>query len=372
MKYLTEEEELMLDAVKEFCESEVRPRIDEIESDTYPSDLYARMVELGLPTFTLPTEYGGLSGRMVAKVAMEAELSKANMTVGMSGMDCSVASLIVKTGTEEHKKLYLPDLMDAPGGFGFTEPGAGSDSSAMQTTAVKDGDEWVINGQKTFISFCKQAKVFLVSARTNETGEGGISTFLVRHDDPGFKIGSVFHKLGMHGSDTGELFFEDLRVPAVAMIGVENKGLHGVLALLDEARIGIAAVALGLAQEALDKAIEFSKQRVAFGGPIAAKQGIQWYIADMATKVEAAKTLLYQTARMFDEGERITTAAAMAKYYCTQVALDVTNKAVSINGGYGLMRDNGVERLYRDAKMCSIIEGTDEIMKVVISRAYLR
>lgn len=372
MNYLNEEQELMLNAVKEFTEKELRPRIADIENDNFPTDLYHKVLEMELPTFTLPSQYGGLDGATVAKVAMQTEMAKANMTMAMCSFDCSVASLLVKQGTDEQKKKYLPDLLDAPGGFGFTEPGAGSDSGGIQTYAVKEGDEWVINGQKTFISFCNQAKVFLVSAKTNETEPGGISTFLVHRDTPGFKVGSVFHKLGLHGSDTGELFFDDMHVPAVALIGPENKGLHGVLALLDEARIGIAACALGIAEESLDRAVTFAKERLAFGKPIATKQGLQWYIAEMATQMEAAKAYLYQTARMLDEGENITTAAALAKHVCTQAALYCSDKAVSINGGYGITADNEVERLYRDAKMCAILEGTDEIMKVVISRAFLR
>ncbi|MEG2478495.1 acyl-CoA dehydrogenase family protein, partial [Gordonibacter sp.] len=372
MSYLNEDQELMLDAVREFAQTELRPRVlTELERDIFPYDLLDRMKELGLPLMAMPEEYGGLGESMVAHVAIEKEVAKENMTMALIGTNCVVASLIVRMGTQEQKDRYLPDLLETPGGFAFTEPAAGSDASGIEATAVKDGDEWVINGQKTFISFINQANYFLISARTNETGDGGISAFLVPKDTPGLKLGSIFHKLGLRGSDTGELFFEDVRVPAIAMIGKENKGLHAALSLLDEARLGVASCAVGLAEAALEKSVEYVKGRVAFGRPLATKQGLQWYAAEMETKISAARALLFEVANDYDEGRSITVGAAKAKLFATSVAVEVTDRAIQMCGGYGLIEDYGVERLYRDARTCAIIEGTDEILKIVVSRQVL-
>lgn len=369
MTYLNEDQELMLDAVKEFCETKLAPRVlTDIEQDIFPDDLFKQMQEMGITSLTLPEEYGGAGESTVLKTMIEEEIARHSMSLALIGTDSSVAHLVIRFGTPEQQAEYVPQLLETPGAFAFTEPGGGSDVSALTTTAVKDGDEWVINGQKTFISFVNQCDYFLVAARTNETGDGGITTFLVHRDTPGFKIGSVFHKLGMKCSDTGELFFDNVRVPQSAMIGKENKGMHAVLSLLDEARLGVAAVALGIAEEAMDRAATFAKERIVFGKPVAAKQGIQWYFTDMKTKIEATRALVMQVASDLDEGKRITTGAAMAKYYASEVALEVTSRAVSICGGYGLMNDYGVERLFRDAKCCSIIEGTSEVLKLVIAR----
>lgn len=372
MGYLNEDQELMLDSVKELVENELRPRVQtELEKDVFPFDVYDKMKDMGLHNLMLPTEYGGAGEGMVAQVAIVKEIAKENLTMALLGVNGVVASLIVRMGTDEQKEKFLPDLVANPGGFAFTEPVAGSDIGGIQTTAVKDGDEWVINGQKTFITGINQCDWFLIAARTNETGDGGISTFLVNKNMPGFKVGSIFRKLGIHASDTGELFFEDLRVPAMNMIGKENKGMHAALGLLDEARISVGAAAIGVAEAALEKAAEYVKERIAFGKPLAAKQGLQWYAAEMYTKISAANALMYDTARKFDEGKNVTVEAAELKLFGAKVAQEVTDLAVNMCGGYGLMADFGVERLYRDAKVCSIIEGTDEVMKMVISRAAL-
>lgn len=372
MSCLNENQELMLDSVKAFCKEELTPDvIAEIENEAFPESLIGRMRDLGLPSLLLPEEYGGSAESMVCKVAIEKEIAKYNMSAAIIGTDCSVADLLLKVGTNGQKEKYLPEIIEKGAGFGFTEPTAGSDASGIQTTATRDEDGWIINGQKTFISFVNQCQYFLVSARTSGADGNGISAFLVSRDLPGFKVGSIFHKIGMKGSDTGELFFEDMHVPADAMVGPENKGLGAVLALLDEARLGTASVAVGIAEAAIEKASEFAKERIAFGGPIAKKQGIQWYFAEMDAKTSAARALLYEVASDFDQGKNITAGAAKAKWLATQTAIEVTGKAMQICGGYGLTNDFGIERLYRDAKVCSIIEGTDEILKIVISRATL-
>ncbi|MEG2369238.1 MAG: acyl-CoA dehydrogenase family protein [Raoultibacter sp.] len=366
MSYLTEDEELMLDSVKEFAVEELRPRVmTDLENHTFPTDLLARMRELGLTNMSLPEEYGGLGSSMVAHVAIEKEVAKENMTMAIVGTSNMISSLLIKVGTQEQKDHFFPELLDTGAGFAFTEPCAGSDANGIVSSAVKDGDEWVLNGQKTFISYMHAIDWFLVSARTEE---GGVSAFLVNKNTPGFSIGSVFHKLGMRGSETGELFLEDVRVPAIAMIGKEGKGLHCVLSVLDEARLGIAACAVGIAEAALEKAIEFTKQRVQFGRPVSANQGLQWYAAEMEARTAAARALLFEVARDFDEGKSINVGAAKAKFFAANAAIFVTDRAVQMCGGYGLTEEFGMERLYRDAKVCSITEGTDEVLKIVMSR----
>ncbi|WP_278854673.1 acyl-CoA dehydrogenase family protein [Gordonibacter pamelaeae] len=365
MNYLNEDQELMLDSVKEFVASELEPRIEQMEKENeFPSDLLARMKELGFNNLMLPEEHGGLGEGMVLHMAIEEEIAKSSMVMAIAGTANMIADLMLRMGTPEQIEKYLPQLLEQGGGFAFTEPCAGSDSAGIQTTAVREGDEWVINGQKTWISYMNQTDYFLCSAKT----EAGVSAFLIDSKAEGFTKGQPFHKLGMRGSDTGELFFDNVRVPADAMIGKEGKGLHAVLGVLDEARLGVAACAVGLAESALEKAVAYSKERVAFGRPIAAFQGLQWYGAEMQTKVAAARALLFEVARDYDEGRSITVGAAQAKLFASQVALDVTQRAIQMCGGMGLMDDFGLERLYRDAKVCAITEGTDEILKLVISR----
>lgn len=365
MNYLNEDQELMLDAVREFLSTELEPRIGELEEkNEFPSDLLARMKELGLANMMLPEEHGGLGETMVAHMAIEKEVAKTSMVMAIAGTANMIADLMLRMGTPEQIEKYLPDLLVQGGGCAFTEPCAGSDSAGIQTTAVRDSDEWVINGQKTWISYMNQTDYFLCSAKT----EAGVSAFLIDSKAEGFTKGKPFHKLGMRGSDTGELFFDNVRVPALALIGREGKGLHAVLGVLDEARLGVAACAVGLAEAALEKAVAYSKERVAFGRPIAAFQGLQWYGAEMATQIAAAEALLFQVARDYDEGRSITVGAAQAKLFASKVALDVTQRAIQMCGGVGLMDDFGLERLYRDAKVCAITEGTDEILKLVISR----
>ena len=373
MGYLNDEQLLMLEAVKEFNENELAPRIaSDLEQDRLPRELIDRMKELGFLGITIPQEYGGLGESMVTQAAIEKELAKENVTVAMVGTATLAQNALIRLGTDEQKQKLLPLIQGEPVGFAITEPAAGSDVSAMQTTAKRDGDEWVINGQKTFISFVDQCDYFVVGARTNETGDGGISTFLVPKSAPGFKVGSFFKKLGVHGSGTAEIFFDGVRVPAINLIGKENKGMHVALSMLDEARVSVAAFAVGLCEAAIEKSVEYAKTRIAFGKPLAAKQGLQWYFADMDARTSAARALMYQAARNFDEGEPVSADAARAKYVATQAAQFVTDKAVQICGGLGLMEDFGVERLYRDSKVLTIIEGTDEILKMVISRDVLK
>lgn len=370
--YLNEDQMLMIEAVREFNEKEVAPRVlDELEQDKFPSELLDRMKELGLVGITLPEEYGGIGERMVTQAAVEKELAKESMTMAMVGTTTITSNAVLRHGTDEQKEKLLPLMRDKQVGFALTEPVAGSDVSSIETTAVKDGDEWVINGQKTFISFAGHCDYLIVGCKTHETGDGGISTFLVPEDIPGFSTGTPFKKLGFRGSGTAEVFLDDVHIPAGNLIGKENKGMHVALSLLDEARVGVAAIAVGLCEASIEKASTYIKERIAFGRPLATQEGLQWYLAEMDARTSAARALMYQAARNFDEGKPVTLDAARAKFVATQAAMFCTNKAVQMCGGLGLMVDFGVERMYRDAKVLTIIEGTDEILKMVISRSVL-
>ncbi|MCL1846994.1 MAG: acyl-CoA dehydrogenase family protein [Coriobacteriia bacterium] len=364
----------MVSSAKEFIEAELKPRIPELEANQFPADLIDKLHELGFMNMMLPEEYGGLGERMTTHMAIVEEFAKVNLTMAIVANQNMVGELLLDFATEEQKKLFFPKYSEDGNwaGFGFTEPTAGSDAGGIQTTAVKDGDDWIINGQKTFISYINICSAFLVSAKTNETDEGGISLFLVEKDLPGVEVGSIFHKLGMHGSETGELFFKDVRVPSIYMIGTENWGLPLVLKVLDEARLAIAMCGVGMAQGALDIAKAFVKEREQFGRKIKSFQGIKWYIAEMETKISAARALVYDVANDYDNGRLITVGTAKAKLFSAQMCMEVTDMAIQLCGGYGLVDDFGLERYFRDAKILSITEGTSEIMKVLIAQDALR
>jgi alkylation response protein AidB-like acyl-CoA dehydrogenase len=368
--FLNEDQVLMVENAKEFAENEIKACVPDIENEIFPQNLLEQLDELGYLNMYLPEEYGGISETMVTHMAIVEEFAKVNFMMAVVGNQNMVGELILKHGTEEQKEKFVAE----PGfiGFGFTEPTAGSDAAGIKTTAVKDGDEWVINGQKTFISYLNSCKAFLVSARTNETGKGGISAFVVYADAPGVKIGSIFDKIGFRGSDTGELFLENVRVPAINMIGPENKGLNIALELLDSARLAIAACGVGIAQGALDKALAFVKQRETFGKPVITNQGIQFMLANMQTKIDAARALVYYTAELYDKGENINAWAAKAKLFASDMAQEVTRDAVQLCGGYGLCKDFDIERHYRDAMVLSITEGTNEMLRTVIARGMMK
>ena len=371
-KYLTEDEDLIIGAAEEFRDEVLEPHIAiDLEKDVVPMDVLEQMREMGFTNASVPEAVGGMGQGMALQCALDATISKSSLAMAFMGCSNPVATLVARVGTPEQIERFLPGMLAGQCGLGFTEPNAGSDSSGITTMAVKDGDEWIINGQKTFISYVNVFDYFLISALTKETDEGGASVFLVHKDMPGFKVGSIFHKLGLHGSNTGELFFEDMRIPQINMIGKENKGLRYVLAVLDECRLTNAACAVGLAQGAFEKAKEFSKQRVAFGKPICKHQGLSWYIAEMEAQLAAARALVFDVAHDCDAGKNITADAAKAKLFAGQVASFVTDRAVQICGGYGLTEDFGVARYYRDARFIPILEGTDEVLKIVISRAAL-
>jgi butyryl-CoA dehydrogenase len=371
---LTEEQELMVNVAKEFAATEIRPEIPKIEQSQFPQQLMDRMFELGFRNMLIPEEFGGLGESMVSHLLITEEIAKESFVMAICGTTNTIGEILVEVANDEQKARLLPKYVAGGhiAGFGFTEPGAGSDAGGIQATAVKDGDYWVLNGQKTFISYINACDAFLVSARTNETGKGGISTFLVEKSLPGFQIGSIFHKLGMRGSDTGEIFLKDVRVEAKNQIGPENKGLGVVLKVLDKARLSTAASAVGIAEGALAKAVDFIKERVQFGQSIASFQGIQWYVAEMQASILAARALVYESARAFDNNQAGAGAlSAAAKLVATETAVKVSEQAVQLCGGYGLIDDFGLERYYRDAKVTKILEGTSEILKIVVARSVL-
>jgi len=375
---LTEDQLALKQMAKEFAEKEVAPRAAAIDSESiFPQDLFDMMVNMGFTGLCVPEEYGGSGGDDLGKVIVVEEIAKKCATTAAAlSIHMLFASVILKFGSEQQKKKYLPKVTSGGclAAFALTESGAGSDAGSARTTAILDEatGEYVINGTKCFITGGGRAQyVALVALTQPEKKLKGFSCIIVEKGTPGFSIGKTEEKMGLHGSETAELFFDDCRVPKENLVGEEGKGFKYAMIGLDGARIGIAAQALGIAEGALDESIKYMHQRVQFGKPIGELQGLQWYIADMATKTEAAKWLTYYAAYLKSAGLPHTKEAAMAKMNASENARFVTNLALQIHGGYGYMKDYPLERMYRDAKITEIYEGTSEIHKVVISRAVL-
>lgn len=375
---LTDGQEMLKKTVREFAEKVVGPRAEEVDqTGIFPRDTFEQMAKLGLTGIGTPEEYGGSGGNDIDKVITVTELAKkCAATAGILSIHTIFASVLLKFGSEEQKKKYLPEV--TTGGhlaaFALTEPNAGSDAAAVRTTAVLDEEtgEYVLNGTKCFISGGGQAKYLLIFALTDPSkGVKGLSCILVEKGTPGFTVGKIENKMGIHGSETAELIFDQCRVPKENLVGKEGAGFKMAMNALDGARIGVAAQALGIAEGALDESVKYMNERVQFGKPIKALQGLQWYIADMATKTECAKWMIYYAAYLKSTGQPHTKEAAIAKLNASENARFVTNLALQIHGGYGYMKDYPLERMYRDAKITEIYEGTSEIHKVVISRAVL-
>ncbi|RPH61447.1 MAG: acyl-CoA dehydrogenase [Chloroflexi bacterium] len=374
---LTEEQTMLRRMVRDFAEKEIAPRAQEIdETDKFPADIFRRMSALGLFGYPFPEEYGGSGGDYMGQVIALEEIARVSGSVAIildahTSLCCEPIYLY---GTEAQKKKYLTPLArgEKIGAFGLTEPQAGSDAGATRTRAILEGDEWALNGQKIFITNGSVADVLVVTAKTDPgKGTHGISAFILEKGTPGFKTGRDEKKMGLKGSVTSELFFEDCRIPAENLLGRENEGFKQFLVTLDAGRVAIAAMALGLAQGALDKAIAYSHQRVQFNRPIAQFEAIQWMIADMATDIEAARLMVNRAAWLRSRGEPFAKEAAMAKLFATEVSERVCYKAIQIHGGYGYMREYDVERMYRDQRLCAIGEGTNEIQHLVIARHVL-
>jgi len=374
---LSEEHRMIRRMVRDFAEKEIGPRAEEIDAtDQFPDDLFRRMGELGILGLPFPEEYGGSGGDYMSLVIALEEIARVSgsMAITLDAHTSLCCEPIYLFGTEEQKRKYLVPLArgEKIGAFGLTEPQAGSDAGATRTRAVRDGDEWVINGQKTFITNGSIADVVVITAKTDpEAGTRGISSFIVEKGTPGFQPGRDEKKMGLKGSVTSELFFEDCRIPAENLLGEENKGFKQFLVTLDAGRIAIAAMAVGLAQGAFEKAVAYAKKRVQFGQPIARFQAVQWMIADTATEIEAARLMIHRAAWLKEQGKRFTKEAAMAKLFATEMSERACRKAIQIHGGYGYVQEYAVERMYRDQRLCAIGEGTNEIQRLVIARQLL-
>ena len=375
---LTREQELVRQMVREFAVNEVKPIAAEIdETERFPMENVEKMAKLGMMGIPFPKELGGAGGDVLSYIITVEELSKVCGTHGVivSAHTSLCASLIYENGTPAQKEKYLVPLAKGEkiGAFGLTEPGAGTDAAGQQTTAVLDGDNYILNGSKIFITNGGVADTFIVFAMTDKKqGTRGISAFIVEKDFPGFSIGKKEDKLGIRASSTTELIFENCVVPKENLIGKEGKGFGIAMKTLDGGRIGIAAQALGIAEGAYEEAVKYMKERKQFGRSLSAFQGLQWMIAEMETKIEAAKLLVYKAAWLKQNKLPYSVDAAKAKLFAAEVAMDVTTKAVQIHGGYGYTKEYPVERMMRDAKITEIYEGTSEVQKMVIAGAALR
>lgn len=375
---LTREQELVRQMVREFAVNEVKPIAAEIdETERFPMENVEKMAKVGMLGIPFAKEYGGAGGDTLSYILAVEELSKVCGTTGviLSAHTSLCASLIDQFGNKDQKERYLSDLATGKklGAFGLTEPGAGTDAAGQQTVAVLDGDHYILNGSKIFITNGGVAETFIIFAMTDKSkGTKGISAFIVEKDFEGFSIGKKEDKLGIRASSTTELVMSNCKVPKENLIGQEGKGFGIAMKTLDGGRIGIAAQALGIAEGAFEEAVNYMKERKQFGRPLAAFQGLQWMIAEMDTKIEAARHLVYKAAFLKDAKLPYSVDAARAKLYAAEVAMDVTTKAVQIFGGYGYTKEYPVERMMRDAKITEIYEGTSEVQKMVISGNALR
>ena len=373
-----EEHQDILEMVHDFAVNEVKPLAAEIDrTEEFPMKNVKMMAEMGLMGIPFPEEYGGAGMDTLAYIQTVEELSKycASTGVILSAHTSLCATPIYQFGSEEQKQKYLPKLCSGEwiGAFALTEPNAGTDASGQQTVAVDAGDHWVLNGSKIFITNAGVADVFFVLAMTDKSqGTKGISAFIVEKGTPGFTFGTKEKKMGIRGSATYELIFEDCRIPKENLLGKQGKGFGIAMHTLDGGRIGIASQALGLAEGALERTIEYVKERKQFGRSIGQFQNTQFQLADMATKVEAAKQLVYKAAMAKATQKVYSVEAAMAKLYAAEVAMEVTTKAVQLHGGYGYIREYDVERMMRDAKITEIYEGTSEVQRMVISGNLLK
>lgn len=373
-----ENQQMIAQMVRDFAEKEIRPHFMEWdETQEFPVHVFKKLGELGLMGVFVPEEYGGSGFGYHEYITVISEIAKVCGSIGLSvaAHNSLCTGHIYYHGNEAQKKKYLPKLATAEwiGAWGLTETGTGSDAGGMNTIAVKDGDSWVLNGSKNFITHGKSGDVAVVIARTGEKGDSrGMSAFIVEKGTPGFSAGKKENKLGMRASETCELIFDNCRIPAENLIGVEGEGFIQAMKVLDGGRISIGALALGIAKGAYEAAVKYAKERNQFGKPIAQFQAIGFKLADMATKIEAAELMLHKSAFLKNNKRSMTKESAIAKYYASEIACEVANEAVQIFGGYGYTKDFPVEKFYRDAKLCTIGEGTSEIQKLVISREILK
>jgi alkylation response protein AidB-like acyl-CoA dehydrogenase len=372
-----ENQRMIADMIKKFGDEHIRPKMMEWdESQEFPVEVFKKLGELGLMGVLVPTEYGGSGFSYTEYVTAIVELSKICGSIGLSmaAHNSLCTGHILQCASEEQKKKYLPKLASAEwiGAWGLTEVGTGSDAGGMNTIAVLDGDHYVLNGSKNFITHGKSGNVAVVIARTGAKGDShGMTAFIIEKGTPGFSSGRKENKLGMRASETTELIFENCKVHKSQVIGEVGDGFKQAMKVLDGGRISIASLALGIAKGALDASVKYSKEREQFGQPISQFQAISFKLADMATEIEAAELLTYQAADLKNRGQKMTRESAFAKYYASEVSVRVSTEAVQIFGGYGYTKDFPVEKFYRDSKLCTIGEGTSEIQKLVIARSIL-
>lgn len=373
-----ENQRMIAEMIRDFGAKEITPfRKDWDDRSHFPIDLFKKLGELGLMGVLIPTEYGGSGFGYLEYVTAIVELSKLDPSVGLSmaAHNSLCSGHIMMFGNEEQKKKYLPKLAtcESLGAWGLTEPNTGSDAGNMRTVAKKEGDSWIINGAKNFITHGVSGDVAVVIARTGEIGDShGMTAFIVERGTPGFKGGRKEDKLGMRASETAEMLFDDCIVHESQVLGKVGDGFIQSMKILDGGRISIAALGQGIAEGALEASIQYSKERHQFNKPISSFQGISFKLADMATQVEASSLLIFKAADLKNRGEKVTLAGAQAKYFSSEVAVSVSNDAVQIFGGYGFTKDYPVEKFYRDSKLCTIGEGTSEIQKMVIAREILK
>ena len=375
---LSENQQMVISMVRDFAEKHIRPHVMEWdEAQTFPVETFKKLGELGLMGVLVPEEYGGSGLSYFEYVSIITEISKVCGSIGLSlaAHNSLCTGHILAFANEEQKLRWLPKLATAEwiGAWGLTEANTGSDAMGMNTTAVLDGDHYVVNGSKNWITHGKSGNIAVVMVRTGEKGDSkGISALVIEKGTPGFTHGKKENKLGMRASETTELIFDNCRVPKENLLGKEGEGFKQAMYILDGGRISIAALSLGMAKGALQAAVSYSKERYQFGQPISSFQGISFKIADMATEVEAAELLIMQAADLKNRGKNVTRESAMAKYFASEVCVRTATEAVQIFGGYGYTKDFPVEKFYRDSKLCTIGEGTSEIQKIVIAREILK
>ncbi len=375
---LTEDQEALRHSIHEFAAREIAPNVLRWdEASEFPADVVRQLGHMGLLGVIFPPEYGGAGlGYTDYMLAIE-ELSAVDGSIGIivAAHNSLCTNHIFLAGSDAQKRKYLPKLASGQhlGAWGLTEPGSGSDASAARTTAVRRGDHYVLNGNKTFITNGHYADISVIIAVTDKSqGTHGLSAFIVEKGTPGFRAGKKENKLGLRASDTSELIFEDCAIPAENLLGKEGEGFVDAMRTLDGGRISIAALSLGIARGALDASVKYVKERRQFGKAIAEFQGIQWKLADMATELDAARLLTLRAAVLKDAGQRVTRESSMAKLYASEVAVRICDEAVQLHGGYGFIKDYPVEKFYRDVKLCTIGEGTSEIQRMVIGREILK
>ena len=375
---ISENQKMIIDMIQKFGAQYISPFVEQWdEKQFFPVEVFKKLGQLGLMGVLVPEKYGGSGFSYTEYITAIQELSKLDPSIGLSmaAHNSLCTGHILQFGSEDQKQKYLPKLSSAEwiGAWGLTEHNTGSDSAGMNTTAIKDGDFWVLNGSKNFITHAISGDIAVVIARTGDKGDSrGISSFIIEKGTPGFSSGKKENKLGMRASETAELIFDECRIPKENIIGNEGDGFIQAMKLLDGGRISIAALSLGIAKGAYEASLKYSKERIQFGKPISQHQAIAFKLADMAIKIDSAELLLYQAVNKKNKDEAVTLDGSMAKYYSSEVAVQIAVDAVQIHGGYGYSKDFPVERFYRDSKLCTIGEGTSEIQKIVIAKQILK